>query len=202
MIRRLVGTALGGLVGAFFLDRWLGRLSVDEDGRPVRPPVRTEVEVDAPIGVVWQLLADIERQPEWMAEMKAVRLLTDGPIGVGTRGLARVRIFGIGVSDPVEVVAFSPPHRFAIRHEGRFSGEGLITLDTLDGGRRTRVVWAESLVAPVFPDLAALVGGPILERIFQADLRAFAALVEDGTAAGAAAVRMAAAGQANPPGPA
>jgi uncharacterized membrane protein len=182
MIRRTVATALGGLAAAVLLDRWLGGLSVDDEDRPIRVPIRSRIEIDAPIAEVWARLADIERQPEWMAEMKAVRLLTPGPVGAGTRGEADVRILGITVGDPVEVVEFVPPHRFAIRHEGRFSGGGLITLDTLDGGRRTRVEWAETLVPPVLPNLGSIIQGPILGRIFQADLERLKVLVESGRA--------------------
>ncbi len=53
---------------------------------------------------------------------------TPGPIGVGTRGEADVRILGIGVTDPVEIVEFDPPRRFAIRHDGVFKGGGVIEL--------------------------------------------------------------------------
>jgi uncharacterized membrane protein len=179
MIRRLAATAIGGLVGAFFLDRWLGGLSVDDAGRPVRVPIRSRVEIDAPIREVWDVLADIERQPEWMTEMKAVRIVTPGPVGVGSRGEADVRILGITVSDPVEVVEFLPPHRFAIRHDGWFKGGGLITLDTTDGGRRTRVEWSEILVPPVLANLGSIAQGPILGRIFQADLERLRVIVEE-----------------------
>ena len=41
--------------------------------------------------------------------MKAVRLPTPPPIGVGTRGEADVRIFGIAVTDPVTITEFEPP---------------------------------------------------------------------------------------------
>ncbi len=178
MIRRLVVAAVGGLGGAFVLDRWLGGLGVDDDGRPIRVPIRTRIEIDAPIAAVWVRLADIATQPEWMTEMKAVRVTTPGPVGVGTRAEADVRIVGITVRDPIEIIEFSPPHRFAIRHDGRFQGNGLLTLDTLDGGRRTRVDWAETLVPPILPSLGAMVHGPILQRVFQADLGRLKALVE------------------------
>lgn len=178
MIRRTLATALGGLSAALLIDHWLGGLSVDAEGRPIRPPIRSRIEIDAPIGEVWERLADIERQPDWMADMKSVRLTTTGPVGLGTRGEARIRVLGIAVHDPVEIVEFAPPHRFAVRHDGRFSGSGLITLDTLDGGRRTRVVWTESLVPPFLPNLASLVQAPILGRIFQADLERLKLLIE------------------------
>ncbi|GEM_PF-115909 len=178
MIRRTLATAIGGLAAALLTDRWLGGLSMDDEGRPIRPPIRSRVEIDAPIADVWERLADIERQPDWMTEMKAVHLTTPGPVGVGTRGEATVRILGIAVNDPVEVVEYAPPHRFAIRHDGRFSGSGLITLDTLDGGRRTRVEWAETLIPPVLPNLGSMIQAPILGRIFQADLERLKVLIE------------------------
>jgi uncharacterized membrane protein len=178
MIRRLVVAAVGGLAGAYVVDRWLGGMTVDDDGRPIRVPIRSRIEIDAPIAEVWDRVVDIPAQPQWMTEMKSVRVITPGPLGVGTRAEADVRILGITVVDPIEIVEFNPPHRFAIRHDGRFEGQGLITLDTLDGGRRTRVDWAETLVPPILPTLGALVQGPMFQRIFQADLERLKALIE------------------------
>lgn len=166
-----------GLAVAALVDRWLGGKSRDDDGRTLPDPIRSEVEIGAPIELVWAELADIERQPRWMHEMKTVRLLTPGPVGVGTRGEAEVRILGIAVVDPVEVTEFLPPHRFAIRHEGAFSGAGLIRLEALED-HRTRLIWDETLVPPVLPNLLALGQAPILGRIFQADLERFRSIVE------------------------
>ena len=47
-------------------------------------PISSMVVIDAPIERVWDGLADIEDQPRWMTEMKAIRILDDGPVGVGT----------------------------------------------------------------------------------------------------------------------
>jgi uncharacterized membrane protein len=178
MIRRTLATALGGLAAAVLADRWLGGLSLDEEGQPIRVPIRSRIEIDAPIDDVWDRLVDIERQPDWMTDLKAVRVTTPGPIGVGTRADGAIRILGIPITDPIEIVEFEPPHRFALRHLGRFSGSGLITLDTLDGGRRTRVEWAETLVPPVLPNLGSMIQAPILGRVFQADLEGLKVLIE------------------------
>lgn len=180
MIRRLARFVVGGLAAAFLVDRWLGGLRVDEAGLPAPDVIRTRVEVDAPIGETWAALVDIARQPEWMTDLKSVAILTPGPLRVGTRATATVRIFGIAVADPVEVVELAPPHRYGIRHDGAFKGHGLITLDTIDGGRRTRVEWSETLVPPVLQNLGAVIQAPILGRIFRADLGRFKALVEAG----------------------
>lgn len=180
MIRRLLALALAGAPVAFVLDRWL---AARRGSNPPRP-LRMLVVVDAPIAETWAVVADIPLQPEWMREMKQVRLLTPGPVGVGTRGEAAVRIFGIGVTDPVEVVEFDPPARFAIRHEGLFSGCGLITLEPGADGTTTIVRWDETLVPPLLPEIGALVQAPILQGIFQADLHRLKRLVETGSADG------------------
>lgn len=165
---RLLGLAAAGLGLAVAVDRWLGgRRSVDPTAG--RDPVRSSIEIGAPIEQVWVRLADVERQPDWMVDLKWVRLETPGPIGLGSRAAGLVRILGIGVKDPVEVIEFRAPQRYAIRHEGAFEGTGVFDLEALDGGR-TRLTWDETLVAPVLPNLVGLILAPILGRVFQADL--------------------------------
>jgi len=82
----------------------------------------------------------------------------------------------------VEVTAFEPPTRFAIRHEGLFTGGGLITLEPGADGTTTIVRWDETLVPPLLPELGALLQAPILRSIFQADLHRLKRLVETGSA--------------------
>ena len=111
----------------WLLDRLLA-LDPFASGAPADAPIVSTIEIDAPQGLVWRALSDIPAQPLWMREMKAVRLEGDGPVGVGTRGEADVRIAGIGVTDPVEVSAWEPPSRFAIRHLGHCHAVGAIAL--------------------------------------------------------------------------
>lgn len=180
MIRRLLRLAVVGSAVAYGLDRWL---AVRRDTR--RPePIRTLVVIDAPIERTWAVVADIPLQPAWMHDMKRVEVLTPGPTRVGTRGQATVRIFGISVQDPIEVVGFQPPRLFAIRHEGLFTGGGVITLEAGADGTTTIVRWDETLIPPLLPDLGALVEAPVLRAIFQADLHRLRRLVETGDADG------------------
>jgi len=178
MLRRLLALALIVAVKAFWWDRWLAR----RRGSTPPAPMRMLTVVDAPIDETWAVVADIPLQPEWMHEMKRVSITTPGPTGVGTRGEATVRIFGIGVTDPVEVTGFDPPTRFAIRHEGLFTGGGLITLEAGADGTTTIVRWEETLIPPILPELGALIQAPILQGIFQADLHRLKRLVETGSA--------------------
>ncbi len=180
MIGRLARLALIAVPVALGLDRWLAARR--GDGPP--PVMRMLVVVDAPITETWAVLADIPLQAEWMREMKRVTVTTPGPVGVGTRGTALVRVFGITVSDPVEVTAFEAPTRYAIRHEGLISGGGLITLEPGADGQTTIVRWEETLRPPLLPELGARLIEPVLWPIFQADLHRFRELVETGWADG------------------
>lgn len=174
-LRTLLGLGLAGLGGAFLVDRWIGGLIAR--GEAIDPLMKMAITIRAPIDEVWDVVSDIERQPLWMEEMKTVRLTTPGPVGVGTRGEADVRIFMIGVVDPVEIDVYDPPTRFGIRHVGTFTGQGRITLEPIDAGR-TLVRWDEHLVPPFFPNLGQILQKPILGAIFQSDLERLKEIVE------------------------
>ena len=159
--------------GGFIVDRALAQALPS----PARP-MAMRVEIDAPVETVWDVISDIPRQPEWMREMKAVRILTPGTVGEGTVGEATVRIFGIAVRDPVVITTWRPPHEFALEHDGLYRGGGRITLR--EGVPGTTIVdWHEVLVPPVMPYLGSLVQWPILHWIFQDDLYRLRDLIED-----------------------
>jgi uncharacterized membrane protein len=174
-VRTILGLGLAGLGSALVVDRWIGGLVARGEGPD--PVMRMAITIAAPIDEVWDVLSDIEHQPLWMGEMKAVRLRSPGPVGVGTRAEADVRIFLVGIVDPVEVDVYDPPTRFGIRHVGIFGGEGRFTLEAIDG-ERTLVRWDERLVPPFFPYLGQILQKPILGAIFQTDLERFREIVE------------------------
>jgi carbon monoxide dehydrogenase subunit G len=173
----LVRLAIAGSVGAWLVDRWLGRRAFASDSMPIR----TSIEIEAPVERVWAVLADIERQPEWMHDLREVRVLTPPPVGVGTRAVGRVQAFGIAVEDPIQITVFEPPVRYAIRHDGFVTGTGDIRLvlegDTGDA-TSTLVTWEETLVPRVLPHLGGRVLAAIFRPIFERDLERLAGLVE------------------------
>ena len=174
-LRTVAAIAAAGVAGAFIVDRWIGDLVARGEGPD--PVIKMAITIDAPIDEVWDVVSDIERQPLWMEEMKAVRLRSPGPVGVGSRGDADVRIFLLGIVDAVEVDLYDPPTHFGIRHVGTYSGAGRITLEAIDAGR-TLVRWDERLVPPLFPHLGQLLQKPIMGAIFQGDLERLREIVE------------------------
>ncbi len=150
------------------------------------PVIVRAITIRAPAEAVWAVLADLGRQPEWMHDLKSVRVLGEGPIGEGTRAVGEVRMFGLRVEDPVEIDAFEPGRHFGLLHQGAFRGRGDLWLEPLPGGRTARVTWREELRADpsafrlpraadrlaraLEPMLDRLLGPP-LEVVFRADLR-------------------------------
>jgi hypothetical protein len=139
--------------------------------------IRSAVHAAAPADAVWERVSDIPSQPRWMHDLKDVRILSPGPVGVGTRMEGHVRILGIPAPDPVVITAWDPPRRYAIRHLGPFKGRGEIVVKAERDGTSV-VTWEETLVAPILPNIAALVLRPVLERVFRADLDRLRRLVE------------------------
>jgi uncharacterized membrane protein len=180
VIRGILRLALFGFGGGWVADR---ALRARANGMPPGP-IASVVVIDAPIERVWDEIADIEGQPRWMHDMKAVRLTSPPPVGVGTTGIATVRVFGIAVTDPVTITEFEPPTRFGLRHEGVVGGSGFITLERGADGTTTIVRWDERLIAPALPHLGAAVFERVFGPIFQADLFRLRDLVESRANAG------------------
>lgn len=137
---------------------------------------------------VWAVLADLSGQPSWMRDLKEVRLAAPDPIGVGTRAIGLVRIFGLSAEDPIEIDAFEPGVHFGLAHQGAFVGRGDFWLSAR-GPDLTLVRWREALA----PDFAALwipsglarlwpvvdpLFGLVLRAVFRADMRRLKQLVE------------------------
>lgn len=177
MIRRLFRLTLVGAAAAWLAEQSLRRRA----GGGAPEPIRLLTVIDAPIERVWAELVDIEGQPRWMHDMKSVRMEDPGPVRVGSRGEATVRMYGVAVTDPVTITIVEPPTRFGIAHEGTFAGGGVFELEPGADGTTTIVRWEEVLLAPVLPHLGAAVTAPIFRGVFQADLDRFRALVEAGS---------------------
>ena len=169
-----------GLIGAVLVELLLGRLI--NSGAIRRPEINLTIEIAAPRSAVWAYASDIARQPEWMHEMKRVEMLTPPPVQPGSRGRATVRIFGISTTDDVVITQFDPPSTFAIRHEGKFVGEGRLRFTEIDV-EHTRIDWMEYLRPPLFANIGGFVQRPILSAIFRSDLRHLKRILEEGPAA-------------------
>jgi len=77
------------------------------------PLLQAQIDIDAPVDKVWQLITDFKRMPEWSPQCRMMR--SCGPLRQGTRTInlnRRNRLFWPTTSTVVEVV---PQRKFAFR---------------------------------------------------------------------------------------
>ncbi len=150
--------------------------------------LEVEREAAAPREVVWSVLTEWERQPDWMLDAKSVHVLTPQRTGTGVTILCPTKLLGVTVDDVMRVTGWDAPHRLEVVHLGKIiTGSGAFVLEDL-GADRTHITWWEE----VDPPLGALGEWgastfvlPILRRVFGRSLGRLVALAEqDATAAG------------------
>ena len=83
--------------------------SSGEDAQEVFVEFVKSIDIDAPSDVVWAVMSDGERWPEWTASVTSVRRLDKGPLRIGSRALIRQPRFPPAVWT---VTTLEPGHRF------------------------------------------------------------------------------------------
>ncbi|MFP5309504.1 MAG: SRPBCC family protein [Actinomycetes bacterium] len=144
--------------------------------------MRLEVSVPcaAPRDVVWDVLVDWERQPEWMLDAKAVHVLSEQREGVGVTIRCPTNLMGVTVQDVMRVTGWRHGEYVEVTHLGKvITGTGAFEL--VDDGDGTRIDWWEE----VDPPLGALGEWgastfvlPVIRRIFTRSLTNLAGLAE------------------------
>lgn len=118
--------------------------------------------------VVWSVLTDWERQPEWMPDARAVEVLTPHRTGLGVRLRCPTRVLGATVDDVLEVTGWQEQRLLEVAHIGRIiTGTAAFELSPRDVG--TQVVWWEDVDPPLGPVGefgARMVIGPWLRWLF------------------------------------
>lgn len=133
-----------------------------------------QVSVAAPVDVTWAAFTDWERQHEWMLGTEVHVVRGDGA-SAGSRLVAFTGVAGVGFLDRMEITAWEPPHRCAVRHTGRLvRGTGLFEAERAPGGSVFR--WTERLDLPfgVLGQLGWRLARPAFDYGLRRSLAAFA----------------------------
>lgn len=70
--------------------------------------------IAAPVDEVFAVAADFANAPEVIGGIERVEMLTDGPVGVGTRFRETRVLHGREGTEEMEVTEFEPPERYAL----------------------------------------------------------------------------------------
>lgn len=130
------------------------------------PRITGEVTIDAPVGEVFDFVADERNEPAYNPRIARAEKVTDGPVGEGTRFVAEPKGMGAGGEMELEVLEYDRPRRLHnVVRSGYMVVDGTLAFDEVDGGTRLRWDWDMGLVGPwrVLTPLLAVVG-PSWER--------------------------------------
>ena len=81
------------------------------------PGVTIKKHIEAPPEKVFEQATDIPKWPEQMEGIVRVEMLTDGPIGMGTKFRETRVMFKREATEEMEVTGFNPPHSYAVGAE-------------------------------------------------------------------------------------
>jgi hypothetical protein len=154
--------------------------------------VTVSIDIDATPQRVWDVIEPIERHVDWMADAVAIRFETEQTRGVGTTFLCDTKIGPIRLTDAMEITEWIPAvdagdgavaqdGAMGVKHTGIVTGSGILHVEPLSGGQRTRFTWKEDLDFPWFfgGRLGEIIGGKlILGPIWRRNLRKLKQLVE------------------------
>ncbi|BAN01399.1 SRPBCC family protein [Ilumatobacter coccineus] len=154
--------------------------------------VTVSIDIDATPGRVWEVIEPIERHVDWMADAVAIRFETEQTRGVGTAFLCDTKIGPIRLTDAMEITEWTPAvdagdgavardGAMGVKHTGIVTGSGVLHVERLAGGQRTRFTWKEDLDFPWFfgGRLGEIVGGKlVLGPIWRRNLKKLKQLVE------------------------
>jgi hypothetical protein len=144
--------------------------------------LRISIDIDAPVELVWNAIADWKSQGEWMLQTK-VWVTSDIHEGVGTSIAAFTgplykfypRLKSPGLLDLMKVTRWEPPHRCEVTHYGKIlKGDGAFVLSS-PSEKTTHFDWSETVLAPT---LLYWLSAPFLYIGVQISLRRFKRLCE------------------------
>lgn len=146
-------------------------------------PMRISEEIELPVEAAeaWRVLLAWEDQAEWMKDASWVRVRSPQREGVGTKIAVKTLLFGIpAFVEPMEVIAWDPPHSLRMRHGSLVKGTGEWRLEPGEAGSvdRCRFTWTEDiqLNVPVVGELAAKIYSRFMRHLMRgslADLRRY-----------------------------
>jgi len=79
--------------------------------------IKIQKHVDAPLDKVFAEATDLTKWAERMSGIRRVELLTDGPVGVGTRFRETRVMFGHEATEEMEITGFDAPHSYTVEAE-------------------------------------------------------------------------------------
>lgn len=138
--------------------------------------------VAAPVADVWAVFADFRNAPGRIKGIKKIEILTDGPIGVGTKFKETREMFKKEAVETMEVTAFEPNRLYTLECVS-CGGHMKFTFRFTPNGQGTKVdvetnCRALTLFAKLLSPLTSLMMGPMMRKCMLQDMEDLKAVVE------------------------
>ena len=139
--------------------------------------------VEAPIDAVFDIFSDIPRAAEMIDDIVRIEMLTDRPVGVGTRWRETRMMFKREATEEMEVTAFDRRKSYTVGCEScgceyestwRFDADGDATLVEFEMNYRPVTFFAK-----VMSPLGRLMA-PMMKKCFEKDFQALKVIAESG----------------------
>ena len=129
---------------------------------------------------VWRAVERIDTHSEWMADAGSITFRSAQHAGVGAEFDCVTRVGPLHTTDRFVVTRWDPGVAMGIEHRGAVTGVGEFRLRPLAGGVSTEFCWEETLAFPWWLGSVAgeRFGRPVLQRIWEGNLRRLKAKVE------------------------
>lgn len=143
--------------------------------------VETSVTIELDPATLWAAIEPIERHMEWMVDAESITFVGEQRRGVGTTFDCVTKIGPLRTTDRMTVTRWEPGVAMGIEHGGAVTGVGELRLEPVADG--TQLSWREELHLPWWfgGRVGEVIARPVLERIWQANLRRLRALALHGT---------------------
>lgn len=101
--------------------------------------ITSSIEIERPQKEVFDYLDELDKHDEWQRSLSAARVVTEGPVGVGTRVVETRQVPGGSRDVTYEITAHDPPRQSSWKGlDGPLRPVGTVTVEAL-GESRSRV---------------------------------------------------------------
>ena len=141
---------------------------------------RMSVSIARPVEEVFRVLTDPTLAPRWAANAIEGQLLTDGPVGIGSRRRAVVKgVLGRTMESVMEVTEFERDRALGLRLiSASWGGSGRTRYTLTSTGATTTVDWVWELQPGGILKPFAVPFMAMFRRLFQRDLENLKAMME------------------------
>lgn len=148
------------------------------------PGVSYEQRIEAPPQRVFEIFTDLERAADRISGIDSLEVLTDGPVGVGTRYRETRKMFGKEATEEMEITAFHPHESYTSEAESHGSHyTAVFRFTPVDDGTATRVQFLFdakplNLVAKILAFVTAPLSKGALLKVMKQDIEDLAKAAE------------------------